>query len=144
MGSNVMASLALRKADTITDHVAEMYDEITKRAYEIFLDRGGECILAVDDWLAAERQLVRKPPVKLTHDRDTFTVSIDISEVDLTAAEIVLTSSELLFQAKTHQAPPCIFRIIHLPRNMDPQSVDASFFQGNLLLTGRFLPLPVA
>jgi Protein of unknown function (DUF2934) len=37
-------------------------DEIRRRAYEIYLQRGGEPGREIDDWLQAERELERRAP----------------------------------------------------------------------------------
>jgi hypothetical protein len=38
------------------------YDEVAKRAYELFLQRGGGHGRDWDDWLSAERQLLSAKP----------------------------------------------------------------------------------
>jgi len=40
----------MRTGETIVDEIVEMYDQITLRAYEIFLERGGICTLDLEDW----------------------------------------------------------------------------------------------
>ena len=35
------------------------YEQIARLAYELYLDRGAEEGLALDDWLAAERELTK-------------------------------------------------------------------------------------
>ena len=36
-----------------------MYEDVARRAYELFLSRGAQHGCDVDDWLEAERQLTR-------------------------------------------------------------------------------------
>jgi DUF2934 family protein len=38
------------------------HDRIAARAYELYLARGGEDGMAIEDWLAAERELSTAPP----------------------------------------------------------------------------------
>jgi hypothetical protein len=128
----------LRRTDSIMDEVAELYDRITKRAYDEFLQRGGGCVLPIDDYLVAEQALVRKPRVKLIPETDTFTAALETSELELQCAELLITPTQLLFKARTPQEPSEIFRTIHLPREIDPQSVNTKRLQGNIIVTGRF------
>ena len=44
--------------------VAQSEEEIAKRAYEIYLERGAEDGHALDDWLAAERELRERDPAQ--------------------------------------------------------------------------------
>jgi Protein of unknown function (DUF2934) len=39
------------------DHHSTREDEIRRRAYEIFLERGAQSGLELEDWLQAEREL---------------------------------------------------------------------------------------
>ena len=44
-------------AENILGEIEETYDEVTRRAYEIFQERGGICTMDLEDWLKAEREL---------------------------------------------------------------------------------------
>jgi hypothetical protein len=56
------------------------HERIQKRAYELYLLRGGENGLALNDWLTAEMEMI-PPPVlpRLLHDLDDYVASL-ISE----------------------------------------------------------------
>ena len=43
----------VRIAESIVEEIEEMYDHITKRAYEIFRERSGFSTLDLEDWLAS-------------------------------------------------------------------------------------------
>jgi DUF2934 family protein len=51
--------------DTSANH-AQNHDEIRRRAYEIYLERGSLACNDLDDWLQAERELERAAPPKAT------------------------------------------------------------------------------
>ena len=57
------ASFKLRTAETILGEVEEIYDFVTRRACEIFLDRSGISTLSIEDWLTAEKEVLWKPEV---------------------------------------------------------------------------------
>jgi hypothetical protein len=56
-----MAAIPIRTGSTILDEIEKVYDDITRRAYDRFLERRGSYTWILDDWLTAEKQLLWKP-----------------------------------------------------------------------------------
>ena len=54
----------------MTDCLLQAYDCVARRAYEIFLERGGKSGGELDDWLSAERELLGSLPVDLAEGED--------------------------------------------------------------------------
>lgn len=52
LNTNVLRGAGLESVETVSLH-----DQIARRAYELFLARGGVAGRAQEDWLEAERQL---------------------------------------------------------------------------------------
>jgi len=46
------SAVSIRFADSIADEIETTYDEITKRAYELFLQRSCGAAIDIEDWLA--------------------------------------------------------------------------------------------
>src|SRR5690242_19583375 len=57
----IRAVVSIRQADSIADEIEAAYDEITRRAYELFLSRPNGSATDIEDWLEAERQVLIKP-----------------------------------------------------------------------------------
>ena len=70
----------------MTDCLLRAYDCVARRAYEIFLERGGNSGGELDDWLSAERELLGSLPVDLAEGDDY--VSALASLPGLSGAEI--------------------------------------------------------
>lgn len=45
----------------MNEHKAPTTEQIEKRAYELYVERGGEDGHDLDNWLAAERELTEQP-----------------------------------------------------------------------------------
>src|SRR5262245_22058032 len=135
MDSTCLPTILLRETDTFKDEIEEIYDRITKRAYEMFLEHG---TLDIDSWLAAERELVIKPEVDLTHDHEKFTAKVNLSSLAVYDAELLMTCADLLFRAQTDRWPVSIFRTIRLPRPINRRSVEARIVENSVLIQGKF------
>ncbi|MGC1910748.1 MAG: DUF2934 domain-containing protein [Candidatus Acidiferrales bacterium] len=62
------ASAAQRQCVTrrdLTDCLLEAYDFVARRAYEKFVERGGQAGQEMEDWLSAEHELLGRVPVDL-------------------------------------------------------------------------------
>jgi Protein of unknown function (DUF2934) len=57
------ARLPVKKTESISDELNDIRNRITKRAFEIFDANGHSFGSDLEDWLAAERELVWKPPI---------------------------------------------------------------------------------
>src|SRR5206468_3494514 len=142
MNSTALPVIQLRETDTFKDEIEAIYDQIMKKAYDMSHGYGTPDI---DAWLAAERELVVKPHVKITCDRETFTADIALSPLDvLDNLEILTMSADILLKGQTNREPAQLFRTIHLPRKIDRASVEARFVQSGLTIRGRFAePAPL-
>ena len=54
----------------LTDCLLEAYDRVARRAHAKYLERGGARGSELDDWLAAERELLLDLPVDITESAD--------------------------------------------------------------------------
>ena len=120
-----MATLPIRIATTIVDEIENVYDDITKRAYELFLHPHGICTLDIEEWLAAERQLLWKPEVRLTEKRELFIVRMALTGIDPATVNILVTTDDLVVQSTANSRYPRIFRAVHFPQPINPARVHA-------------------
>ena len=122
-----------------------MQRQITERAFDVFNRRGAAPGRAFDDWLAAEREIVWKPPVEVSEKDDEFLVEPALAGVDAKQVDIHVTPDALLIRGETtHQHSPdekihiCefrpgkLFREIRFPRTIDPDKVRADYRDGLL------------
>jgi HSP20 family molecular chaperone IbpA len=127
--------IALRKAETVLREIEQLHDTISRRAYELFRRRGDLWAGPLADWLSAERQLVWKPAA---------TAGVEAKDLD-----VQITAEDVLIKANIgHKHMPeegtvqlCefnggqLFRCIHFPEKIDPDSATAEYRNGMLRLT---------
>lgn len=122
-------------ADTIVDQINEMYDQITQRAYEIFLSRGGVGTLDIEDWLKAEQQLLFKPDARVEQTDQKITVTIRIGNVSLMDLQVLITSDAMVVHAEDAASDKTVFRTVEFPRRIDVNKAGALYKNGSLILT---------
>jgi HSP20 family protein len=140
--------IELRKADTIFDELDRLQQTISRRAHELFRNRGALSGQALADWLNAERQLVWKPAVELRQKDNQFEVLAALPGVEAKDLDVQVTPEDVLIRAEVdheHTAEEgtvhvCefnggkLFRSIHFPEKIDPDSVKAEYRNGLLVL----------
>jgi HSP20 family protein len=141
--------IALRKAETVLREIEQLHDTISRRAYELFRRRGDLWAGPLADWLSAERQLVWKPAVELRQKNGQFEVLAATAGVEAKDLDVQITAEDVLIKANIgHKHMPeegtvqlCefnggqLFRCIHFPEKIDPDSATAEYRNGMLRLT---------
>jgi HSP20 family protein len=138
----------LRRTETILDELERLREAIGQRAYDVFQARGpwGD---ALADWLTAEHELVWKPAVALREKDGRFEVLAALPGVDARDLDVRITPDDLLIQADVRHEHTedkgtvhlCefeegrLFRSVHFPRKVDPESVKTEYRNGMLHLT---------
>ena len=134
MNSQVMP-VPMRIAETIVDEIEEMYDHITKRAYEIFRERGGNSTLDIEDWLTAERELLYKPEVHVEEVDRRIVVTVRIDKVRPSDVQLLVTPDAMVIQAQPVSIAKKVFRTVQFPRRIDVNKAEATYADGCLVLT---------
>jgi HSP20 family molecular chaperone IbpA len=121
-------------ADTIYDEIEKVYDGITKKAYERFMERRGSYSLDIEDWLEAEKQLLWKPDVRLIEKRDLFVVRVSLIGIDPSTIDVLATAQDVLIQSREGTCKPRIFRAVHFPSPVVPIQIHGTYVKQTLLL----------
>jgi HSP20 family protein len=146
-----MATVPVKKTESIFDQLNDLQDRITKRAFEIFDGNGHLFGRDLDDWLQAERELVWKPSIELEEKDNEFrlqiaTPGVDPKDIDIEASpEYILVKAESQHEHKEEKGKVHIceftagnlFRSVRLPKEIDPDNVKAEFKNGLLTLTAQ-------
>jgi HSP20 family molecular chaperone IbpA len=135
MNSQEVIPVPLRVVQTITEEIQEMYDEITRRAYEIFRQRGGNCTLDLEDWLTAEREVLEKPRVRMDEAGSRVVVTIDLPNLSAVRVELLVTPDAMLVHGSFRNGSKKLFRVVQFPRRIDVTKAEAQFGDGCLILT---------
>jgi HSP20 family protein len=144
-GSNI----AVRKAQSIFEELDRLQDNIRGRAYALFGQRGTSGGGPLADWLSAERQLVWKPAIELRRKANQFEILAATPGVEPKDLDVRVTPEDVLIKADIHHkhtpeegsVETCeftggeLFRAVHLPESVDPESAKAEYRDGLLRVT---------
>jgi hypothetical protein len=128
-----MPTIPIRLGNSIREEIETVYDDITKRAYEIFLGRGGACALDLEDWVAAESQLLSKPETDLTDMGRLFLIRIQLQTIDPSTLAVLATPDGVVMESSERRYPR-VFRAIRFPQTVIAARVRAVFSNGKLFL----------
>jgi HSP20 family molecular chaperone IbpA len=135
MNSQEAMLIQVRIADDLEEEIEGMYDQITERAYKIFMRNGGIGALDLEDWLGAQRQLLIKPTVRVEEIGSRMTVTICLGEECPLDVQVVVTPDAMLIQAESSLTAKKIFRTVEFPRRIEANKAEARFVNGCLVLT---------
>ena len=141
--------VALRKAETIFNELDQLHTAIRQRAYDLFRNRGHLWGGPLADWLNAERQLVWKPAIEVRQKDSQFEVRAATPGVEAKDLDVQITPEDMLIKADIqHKHTPeegavqvCeftagqLFRSVHFPEKIDPDSAMAEYRNGMLRVT---------
>jgi HSP20 family protein len=150
--------LRFRKVESIAEDVEQVRQAVASRAFEIFSGRGSGDGTEIDDWVAAERELLFSPAIELTEDEGTLTLQVAIAgfkpdefDVQLTPEDVLIQSDDLggeLDPALTVHVSDFpqgrLFREVHLPAPIEVDRAEARYRYGLLTITAPLAELPVA
>ena len=127
-------TFGIQAAESVGDEIRAMREAIMRRAYEIWVDRGPAAGRAIEDWLAAERELTWRPAIEVTEQDGTITLQAAVAGLEPGELDVHATPDEILIQSeRTHseregETVHCcefrqgrLFREVHLPSKIDPQ-----------------------
>jgi HSP20 family protein len=137
----------LTKTDSILDELTRLHNEISRRAYDFFCGPEGRGPLG--DWFRAEQELVWIPAIELRQKNGGFELEASIAGVDPKNLDVQITPQDILIKGRArhrHETQEEIvhvcefsagqlFRSIHLPGRIDPDTAKAECRNGVLHLT---------
>jgi hypothetical protein len=129
-----MATIPIQRGTTILDEVENVYDEITKRAYEKFLSHGGSGSIGIDEWLEAEREILFKPEAQLIEKRRHYIVRLDLPKLDPAHVRIFVTAEDLVVQSSGIGSGSRIFKSLHFPQPINMRRVRSTWVRNRLVV----------
>jgi HSP20 family protein len=137
-------------ADNIFAQVTEWTNRIAKRAFELFQGRGFADGHHLDDWFAAERELLMPVALEVNDTTDDFVVRVQTPGFEAKDLDIQVDGSRLLIQGKqetTHEnkekdkaittetRTQQIYQVIELPAPVQAEKARAELKNGVLELS---------
>ena len=141
--------IQVKKPSSILEEITQLHEAINKRAYELFRNPDGLFAGPLADWFRAERELVWSPAIELRQHNGQFELEAALPGVDPKNLDVQATPEDILITAAeehrreakegtTHVrefASGRLFRSVHLPERIDPESVKAELRNGMLRVT---------
>ncbi|HVA71519.1 MAG TPA: Hsp20 family protein [Candidatus Limnocylindrales bacterium] len=135
--------------EKLSDHVQELHDSITRRAYELFEHNGYSHGRDLDHWLDAEKEMLHPLPVELTETDDTLTLRAEVPGFRAEDLELSVEPRRLAISGKRETREETksrrtiyhehlsnqICRSVELPIEVDPSRADATIRDGVLELS---------
>ncbi len=158
-----MSKVDIRKLDdenkeSFLASMETLFGRIKDRAYALFEKRGQGEGRDMDDWLAAERELLWSPPAELTETESEFHLRVAVpgfeeKEIEVTAApETVIVKAEASTETETEEADTVfsefaertLLRRFDLPAPIDLDHTSATLGKGLLKIVARKAARPEA
>lgn len=137
------------EAEKMFDKLAEISDETAQKAFEFFLQRGGELGRELDDWFYAESQVLRPVAIEIKEANGNITVDAAVPGFKPDEIEISVMGDQLIMSGQTEKREEKkdesvvhtdwmsdrFFRQLTLPTAVDADHVKAELKDGILKLT---------
>ena len=137
--------------------LAKSFDEaVARRAFQLFQERGGNHGSDLDDWFRAETELFHAAHIQVSESEDALAVRVEVPGFRAAELKVALESGRLAITGKRQSrnrwrsrkiiySDTCqdqIFRVFHLPVDVDAKNATAVVVDGILELTIPKFALP--
>lgn len=136
------------EAEKMFDRFAKLSNEITHKAYEFFINRGGTLGREFDDWFKAEAEILRPVTVEITETDKTINVNALIpgfkpEEIEISVdGKLLILSGEARMETRKEDEKTFysewrsnrFFRKLTLPAEVNADKVKANLKDGVLTL----------
>ena len=137
-------------SDPISNETRQIEDRIRQRAFEIS-QTSGHSEREMDDWLAAESEIISVPPAELIEKDETFVLQMAVGGIDPEELSVLTTADQILIKADfRHDHDPdagtihfcdfkssTVFRSIHFPEPIESDTVKLQLQDGVLRITAQ-------
>lgn len=118
-------------------------DQIRQLAFHLFENRGCAGGHDLDDWLAAERELLVKPEPEVVERNGRFEIRLPVAGCDPSEIRVTALPASLVIQARTQNAKT-LLRTIDLPDRIDVDKTIARVDRGVVSVTAVRQHAPVS
>jgi len=119
------------RVGTLSDEIMEMFDSISRRAFQIFQSNGGAFGRDVENWLQAERELFHPAHLDLSESAQGFTVRAEVPGFAAKELEVNIDGQRLTISGRREKRE----------ERKDKKSVYSEYCSGQLL---RVVDLPAS
>jgi hypothetical protein len=125
----------LQRVHSVESSAADIQDRIAKRAYDKFLERGSSPGFELEDWLAAERELIVNSRVGVRVDDGRIVAEILLPNVDPTGLYVSVTPNDILVVSALDSEGRQVFQTVHFPEEIELSDVAAEHVLDTLFVS---------
>jgi HSP20 family protein len=143
-----LANSMVVETESLLNRMEEIHQEIARRAYELFEERGREEGRDHEDWLRAESELLTPIPVEMIETTSQLRLSIGVDGFSEKELELSVEPRRLFISGKKEEARDAdaeaekeaeyrstmFFRALDLPVPVDAEKAKASLKDGSLTI----------
>ena len=145
-----------RETDSALEQMQALTEQVRQLAFQLFESRGGGDGHALEDWLAAEREVVQVPESELIDTNGRYEVRVAVPLFQARELCVTATPTALVIQGHSghrHEAEDAsvrfcelgrkaLFRRFEFPDPVDVDTVTARLANGMLRIAAAKAPLP--
>lgn len=155
-----MASVAIERIADVSrpvplfEELDRQMEEVRRRAFEIFEDRGGALGHEFEDWIRAEHEVVGWPAAELEEQDGEYKLEMTLPGFDPKQVEVTATPTDIVVHAEmkpekkhaegrilwTEFGPNNVCRRFRLPQPIDVSKTKATLEQGLLKIVAARSP----
>jgi HSP20 family protein len=141
-------------ADIVFESMNSLFNDIRRRAYELFQQRGARHGGHLDDWFRAERDLVLTPESELVETEKEFRIKVAVPMMQAQEIQVSALPDSIVIQGETSRKEEAregkvhfsefrertLFRRFGLPAGIDIDQVKANLDNGVLQIVAAKAP----
>jgi hypothetical protein len=127
--------ILLQEVRSVDYSVAEIQDRIAKRAYDKFLERGSSHGFELEDWLAAETELIITSRVGVRVDDNRIVAELFLPNVDPSGLYVSVSPHDILILSSVDAGGRQVFQTVHFPEEIELSSVTAEHVLDSLFVS---------
>lgn len=137
----------------IFEEMEKRFEDVRRRAWELFEDRGHQIGHALEDWLRAEHEVCGWPAAELDEKNGEYELQMTLPGFDVNEVQVTATPAEILVHAElkaqsdgevkvlwTEFGPNNICRRFPMPEPIDVEKIRARLDKGMLHITAVKAP----
>jgi HSP20 family molecular chaperone IbpA len=138
-----------KEAIPLFEEFAKRFEGVRQRAFELFEKRGGEIGHSIEDWIKAERELLRSPAAEFTDKGSGYELKIALPGFEVKDIQVTAAPDEIIVKAASRQEKKSeedkvlwtefsssdLYRRFETPGPIDVEKTKATLEKGLLCIT---------
>jgi len=139
MESEAGIQVRVEQVDSVNVRVDEIREELAKRAYEKYLERGQEPGGELEDWLSAEQEMFVKATILEPRiENNQIVVEIVLQNIEPQNLSVYVAPHEMLLIGTSSETNRRVFETVTFQREIRPAQTEAEYVLDTLFVVASF------